>query len=72
MQQPNQSRIGNSNFISGVNLSVPKTELMSQHDPLPDASQRVNPPVLVPPEPFLGVVVHAHLAWHRWIHRKEC
>jgi len=33
--------------------------------------QSVSGPNRLPPEPFLGVGVRAHLAWHRWTHRKE-
>lgn len=33
--------------------------------------QAVSTPTKLPPEPFLGLGVRAHLAWHRWQHRTE-
>ena len=44
---------------------------MGSESDLIDDVQAVSGPPKLPPEPFLGVGVRAHLAWHRWQHRTE-
>jgi glycine/D-amino acid oxidase-like deaminating enzyme len=44
---------------------------MGSESGLIDDVQAVSGPTKLPPEPFLGVGVKAHLVWHRWSHRGE-